>query len=339
MVPTLSDRSARALIARLAFPLAALACSRPDRTPVMDSGRSSASGASAAAQSPDPAPVAFTVIGPVAAATLDESSGLAASAVEPGVFWTMNDDTEPVLFALDTTGADLGRVRLAGARNLDWETISVGPCEGNGCLYAGDTGDNEAVRRTRLIYRTPEPRRRGGRFPASVPAAHLEYRYSDGPKDVEAMWVGADESIWLVSKRPARDSTTGRHRSALVYRIGKEAWQATGVVVAQLVDSLPIIPGSAPGRLITDASLAPDRRLLALRTYTELYLIDADPATGRPSAGAPRRVCDLTPVQERQGEGVAWLDGSGTFLLSSEGSEVPKTVSGLAKVRCEVGGG
>lgn len=334
MVLSSSERSARAPIVRLAFLLAGLACSRPDRTPPRDGGGSSTSGASVAAKPLGPAPVTFTVVGQVAASMLDESSGLAASAGEPGVFWTMNDDTEPVLFALDTTGADLGRVRVAGARNIDWETISIGPCEGSTCIYAGDTGDNEAVRRTRLIYRAPEPRRRGDRFPASVSATRLEYRYSDGPKDVEAMWVGADESIWLVSKRPARDSTTGRHRAALVYRIGKDAWQQQGVVVAQLVDSLPIIPGSAPGRLITDASLSPDRRVLALRTYTELYLLDADPATGRPSAGAPRRVCDLTPVQERQGEGVAWLDAAGDFLLSSEGAEVPKSVSGLAKVRC-----
>jgi hypothetical protein len=335
MVLTSSERLARPLSAGLALLLAALACARPDRTPARDDS-ASAAGASVAAKPLGSAPVTFTVVGQVAASTLDESSGLAASADAPGLFWTMNDDTEPVLFALDTTGADLGRVRLAGARNLDWETISIGPCEGSTCIYAGDTGDNEAVRRTRLVYRAPEPRRRGARFPASVPATRLEYRYADGPKDVEAMWVGADESIWLVSKRPARDSGTGRHRPALVYRIGKEAWQEKGVVVAQLVDSLPIIPGSAPGRLITDASLAPDRRLLALRTYTELYLLDVDAATGRPSAGTPRRVCDLTPVQERQGEGVAWLGASGDFLLSSEGSDVPKAVSGLARVRCAV---
>jgi len=334
MVLTSSNRSTRALIVRLVVLVAVLACSRPDRTPAIDSGGSSTSGASVAAKPLGSAPVTFTVVGEVAASTLDESSGLAASAGEPGIFWTMNDDTDAVLFALDTTGADLGRVRLAGARNLDWEAISVGPCAGSVCVYAGDTGDNEAVRRTRLVYRVPEPRRSGGRFPASVPATRLEYRYSDGPKDVEAMWIGADESIWLVSKRPTRDSSSGRHRPALVYRIGKEAWQEKGVVVAQLVDSLPIIPGSAPGRLITDASLAPDHRLLALRTYTELYLLDVDPATGRPSAGAPRRVCDLTPVQERQGEGIAWLDASGYFLLSSEGGEVPKALSALSKVRC-----
>jgi hypothetical protein len=333
MVLTTSERSARALTARLALLLVGVACTRPDRTPAVD-GNTSAAGASVAAKPTGSLPVTFTVVGQVAASALDESSGLAASAGEPGLFWTMNDDTEPVLFALDTTGADLGRVRLAGARNIDWETISVGPCAADSCIYAGDTGDNEAVRRTRVIYRVTEPHRRGGRFPASVRATRLEYRYSDGPKDVEAMWISADETIWLVSKRPNRDSTSGRHRSALVYRIGKEAWQEKGVVVAQLVDSLPIVPGSAPGRLITDASLAPDRRLLALRTYTELYLLDVDPATGRPSAGTPRRVCDLTPVQERQGEGVAWLDAAGYFLLSSEGGEVPKTVSGLSKVRC-----
>ncbi|HYD52773.1 MAG TPA: hypothetical protein VEA99_09110 [Gemmatimonadaceae bacterium] len=278
--------------------------------------------------------LAFTALGEVGARELDESSGLAASAREPGLYWSMNDDTDALLFALSATGEDRGRLRLTGARNVDWESIAIGPCDTVSCLYVGDTGDNDARRPTRTIYRVPEPARRDGAF-APVRAQELSYRYQDGPKDVEAMYVARDGAVWLISKRPLRDGS-GRHRPSLVYRLDPEHWTRRGgdLAVAQLVDSLRIIPGSSPTRLITDAALSPDSRVLAVRTYGELYLFDADSATGRPSAGAPRRVCDLTPVGERQGEGIAWESQDGTFLLTSEGSETPKTRSSMTRVRC-----
>jgi hypothetical protein len=310
-------------------PLALAACAGTGES----RGDSTVPGSAGAAQVDS---LEFTVIGEVAAAELDESSGIAASAREPGLFWTMNDDTDAQLFALSPTGEDRGRFRLTGARNVDWESIAVGPCGETSCLYVGDTGDNDAKRPTRTLYRVPEPPRREDGFGAAR-AAELTFTYPDGPRDVEAMYVSRDGAVWLVSKRPLRDAG-GRHRPALVYRIAPELWteRRGETPVAQLVDSLQIIPGSSPTRLITDASLSPDGRVLAVRTYSELYLLDADPASGRPSSGAPRRVCDLASVGERQGEGIAWESQDGTFLLTSEGSVTPKSRSSMARVRCPV---
>lgn len=302
-------------------------------------GAGGAASDSAGTTAAEPAPaesLQFTAIGEVTTPELDESSGLAASLREPGTYWTMNDDTDALLFALSAEGKELGRLRLPSARNVDWESIAVGPCGKGSCIYVGDTGDNDGRRPTRTIYRVPEPRRQEGGYEAAR-AEELTYTYSDGPKDVEAMYVSRDGSVWLVSKRPLRDGA-GRHRPALVYRLAPELWteRRGATAVAQLVDSLPIIPGSSPTRLITDASLSPDGRVLAVRTYGELFLFDADSASGRPSNSAPRRVCDLTPVGERQGEGIAWESQDGTFLLTSEGSETPKTRSSMARVRCAV---
>lgn len=320
---------ARALGAASALLVLALflsACRSEAGTP--DSAVATAAGPDSTPEAPE---TRFTVIGQVGVRELDESSGLVASRAEPGVFWTMNDDTDALVFALSDSGGEVGRVRLTGARNVDWESMSVGPCGEKVCLYVGDTGDNESKRPTRTLYRVPEPTRTDGRFPEAVRPQELTFRYSDGPKDVEAMYVPVDGSVWLISKRPLRDST-GRHRPALVYRISPEAWGASETAVAQLVDSLPVIPGSAPARLITDAALSPDGGTLAVRTYGELYLFQTD-TTGRPH-GAPLKVCDLSAVGERQGEGITWLSQSGVFLLSSEGSDTPRTRSSLARVEC-----
>ena len=279
-----------------------------------------------------PVETRFTVIGQVGVRELDESSGLVASRAEPGLFWTMNDDTDALVFALTDSGGEAGRVRLVGARNVDWESMSIGPCDDKTCLYVGDTGDNEGKRPTRTLYRLEEPTRTDGRFPESVRPQELTFRYADGPKDVEAMYVSRDGAVWLISKRPLRDAS-GRHRPALVYRIAPAAWSdREPATVAELVDSLPVIPGSAPARLITDASLSPDGATLAVRTYGELYLFSTDD-TGRPR-GPARRVCDLSAVGERQGEGIAWAAAAGEFLLSSEGSDTPRTRSTLARVEC-----
>jgi hypothetical protein len=321
-------RSVAQTFAGILISILLASCARPD-----GAASDSATGSSATA-SADTVVLRFTTIGQVAVAELDESSGLATGTTAPNIFWTMNDDTDPTLYALSARGDELGRLRITGAKNVDWESLAIGPCDDASCIYIGDTGDNEAKRPDRTIYRVREPKKTGDRFPASASARSVIYKYSDGPKDVEAMYVSGDGSIWLISKRPLRDST-GRHRPALVYRLPPAAWSApTGI--AELVDSLTIIPGSSPSRLITDAALSPDGRTLAIRTYGELYLFDADSATGRPSAAAPRRVCDLTPVAERQGEGIAWESIDGTFLLTSEGSETPKTRSSLARVQCPV---
>ena len=54
-----------------------------------------------------------------------ETSGLAVSRRTPGLLWTHNDSgNEAVLFAIDASGTDRGRVRLP-IRTRDWEDVSA----------------------------------------------------------------------------------------------------------------------------------------------------------------------------------------------------------------------
>lgn len=301
-------------------------------------GSAGGDGASAAAGSDTaqgPRPVTFTALGQVAPPELDESSGLVASAANPGVVWTMNDDSDTTLYALDTLGRERGRVALTGVRNVDWEALSLGPCGAQRCLYVGDIGDNDAVRASRTILRLPEPALAAGAQPSVAPES-LSFRYADGPRDVEAMYVSRDGTVWLITKRPMRDAARVQ-RPALVYAIPASAWGTGERAVAALVDSLPMRPGTAPGRLITDAALSPDGRTIAVRTYGELYLLPVDEATGRPRFDATPRICDLTPIAERQGEGITFHGGAGDLLLSSEaGGDVARGVrSSLSRAKCQ----
>src|SRR5437867_6651927 len=73
--------------------------------------------------------------GPVALGELPEASGVAVSRRSPGVLWEINDSGQPLLFALDPSGAVKGRVRVTGAAVEDWEDLEVGRCPGGSCIY------------------------------------------------------------------------------------------------------------------------------------------------------------------------------------------------------------
>ena len=279
------------------------------------------------------APVRHSVIAVKTRQALVENSGAAMSTEQPGVLFTINDSgNEPILFALDTTGADRGAWRVEGATNVDWEAISAGPCTNAPpvpdasayvarCLYIGDVGDNDATHSSLKVYQLREPRAQSADFTGAIPARALTFTYDNGKHDVEAMFVTSDGSINLVTKRPLRTATL-RLRPALVFRIGSKAWSRSESAVARLVDSLPIIPGSALQRTITDASISTDGRWLAARTYRQLYIMRVDSATHAISQQKPR-VCNIFDLNELQGEGMTWLVSSNRLLLTSEGRDEP----------------
>ncbi|HEX9895793.1 MAG TPA: hypothetical protein VGA78_17810 [Gemmatimonadales bacterium] len=269
---------------------------------------------------------------------LVEASGAIVSATQPGVVFLMNDSGhDPMLFAVDTAGNDRGAWQVDSANNIDWEAASPGPCpSGDGrlgakappdrCLYIGDVGDNAAQYPSRALYRMPEPTARGSGYTGRVRAERLRFTYQDGPHDVEAMYVAPDGTVYLITKRRLTDSA-GRPRPALVFAVSPAAWgKPDSVAQARLVDSLPVIPGSRPGRLITDAALSPDGRQVAVRTYDQVYLFAADTA-GRMQTWVRPVVCNIEPLRERQGEGIAWLSSS-QLLLVSEGGEEPLRIIG-----------
>lgn len=255
---------------------------------------------------------------------LRESSGVAVSRTHRGVLWTHNDSGDgPFIYATDTAGTDRGALRVTGAAAVDWEDIALGPCpRGTGsCLYLADTGDNTEVRSSVFVYAVPEPAPpgAGGSVAITSPAAELQLVYPGGPADVEAIYVGRDTTLYLVTK--------GRSRGVRLLKVSREAWQRGGIVAAELVQQLPIAPLPGLGRMITGAALSPDGAHVVVRTYTELYVFATQPdGTLAPNP----TVCLLGPL-EPQGEAVDYLDAT-TLVLTSEAA---RGVPGIIHiVRC-----
>jgi hypothetical protein len=263
---------------------------------------------------------------PIRTRLLPENSAAAMSRTQSGVLFTINDSgNEPVLYAIDTTGTPRGAWRIVGARNVDWESAAAGPCKPGGaptCIYIGDTGDNDGTMPERSIYRVVEPDARPNARPGEIRGTRLDFTYVDGPHDVEAIYVAPTGDIFLISKRPMTDAA-GRLRPALVYRIAAGAWSSSARAVAERVDSLEIVPGSAPLRVVTDAALSADGKHLAVRTYMQVYVFAADPATGRVDHRVAPAVCNIVSLGEQQGEGITWADDRGRLVLTSEGPGAP----------------
>lgn len=268
----------------------------------------------AAAQSPwkSTPPTRLALLGTFEDTTISEASAAVASRTQPGVIWTLNDSgNSPWVFAFDTSGQSLGTFRVAGARNFDWETLTISPCPAGSCLIIGDIGDNPETRPSVMLYRVPEPdvaRLPKGELGVTGQVDTLSIRYPDGPHDIEAIYADASGDIYFVSK--------GRTKGVLLFRLPAAAWDAGGAAVPELVDSLPITPDISVGQWVTDAALSPDGRRVAVRTYSAVFFFAVE-AGGRltPDQG---RECSFGLV-EPQGEGITWLDGR-RLLLTSESS-------------------
>jgi hypothetical protein len=276
-------------------------------------------GCHAASVSDAPAVSAARRAGDLEDDALTEASGATVGAT--GVIWSLNDSgNEPLLFALDSTGAARGRVRVEGTKNSDWEAVSAGPCPQGACLYIGDVGDNGAQRVFVTIYRVREP---AATDTTTEGAAALRVAFADGPRDVEAMWVAPDTAVWLVTKRPM-SRPDGSARPSQLYRVPASAWGSERPVRVVVTDSIPHTPAKGVSdSWVTDAALSPPdasgRRRIAIRTYADVMIFDATPAFG---TGALVARCSLVPLYEEQGESLTWLP-SGRLLLLSEGRRAP----------------
>lgn len=280
---------------------------------------------SAAGQGPARLQVVDTAV--FRAPRLVESSGVAPSTRRRGVLWTHNDSgDEPRLYATDSAGDDLGSVRVAGARNVDWEDLGAGPCGPTTarCLYVADIGDNARSRDHVVIYRLAEP------DPPTTPADTLRevpietatsLRYPDHPHDAEAIAVDASARLFIITKE-----IFGRPR---VFRVPpRSAPQRPGQLdTLRLVGLLDVAPNLARLRVVTGAAVSPDGAVLAVRTYSSLHFFrllgDSLPAPLTPPEGL------TIPFVEPQGEGVAFLSSDMLVLTSERGQSDHATIARL----------
>lgn len=247
-----------------------------------------------------------------------ETSGLARSTRDPGIFWTHNDaGNGPHIFAIGEDGRLIQRVRVTGAEPSDWEDLEAAPCgDGGACLYVGDIGDNDAERERITIYRVREPDPADG----SASADPLHARFPDGPRDAEALFADGSGDLYVITK--------GRAEEVALYRYPGPQRPGETVTLERIRTLFPP-PGDNADR-VTAATSTPDGLWVGVRTYRTLYLYRTRALV---SAGAIDPITvDLSGLAEPQGEAIAIADDGTVWVSSEAGDRGPR----WSRLRCEL---
>jgi len=239
------------------------------------------------------------VAGKIDSKDITESSGIAASKCQPGVFWTHNDSGDDAfIFAINEKGDNLGTWRVQNAENIDWEDIGG----------------------FRDVYRVSEPivsdKTAGTNFKAALdtePADQLKFSYSDHNSNAEALMVHpVTGDIYILTKR--FDGPSG------IYKI-KPSFGSNEVTIAEKLGELTV--PNVPNGYLTGGDISPDGKHVAVCDYTAAYELSL-PA----NSSAFDDIWKQTPVtidrgELEQGEAVGYTADGNSLILTSENKHSP----------------
>lgn len=256
-------------------------------------------------------------------ASVNESSGLAASRSNPGIYWTHNDSGDgPLVYAFDATGESRGVFRVAGAQARDWEDMALGPGPqaGQSYLYLGDIGDNEKSRAEIVVYRVAEPKlaatdktssKTNPRTTARADAIRL--RYPDGKFDAETLLVHPTTgNLYIITKVMLKNATVYEAAAPLV---------AGKVISMKRIGEIKV--PSLMGGVLTGGSISPDGRRIALCDYLQGYEAVLPPSSRNFNDIWKQTVTGFSLGQREQGEAITYRADGKALLATSEGTRPP----------------
>lgn len=229
-------------------------------------------------------------------------SGLAFSKAHPKLLYTHTDSGgEAAVYLLDSEGKELGKIRLEGVENRDWEDIAVGPGPGGkSYVYVAEIGDNVAVHRSVQIFRFPEPDRIADGW--TVKPEILTFSYPDGAMDAESLMVDPiSGDLFVVSKR---------YKQNTVFRLKSADFGKNGVVAEELL-KLPFTSAVA-------ADISADGSQILVKNYFKVYhwTRKSGESVAQALARPPR---ELPYVPEPQGEAIGFgPDGKAYYTVSEK---------------------
>lgn len=257
--------------------------------------------------------------GRISPALVTECSGLVHSLRYSGVFWAHGDGGSGAFIVPVTANGKLARgwtgaVRIEGCKNNDWEDIAL---DGRGNLIIADLGNNRGRRKQLMFHFLNEPKPGAVSVrPTRTLRAHYADQKGDSPDyDCEAVF-SAGGRIYNLTKH--RSDTRTR-----LYRLEGESTTRSNPL--RLVGSFDI------GGMVTSADASPDGKLVAVLTYTALWVFSYDRASG--SIFTQSESIRRTPIFAWQAEAVAW-EGNDALVMANESGQLFRiALSSLQEVR------
>ena len=254
---------------------------------------------------------------------ITESSGLAASRLNPNIYWTHNDSGDgPFVYAFDATGESRAVFRVAGAQARDWEDMAIGPGPkpGESYLYIGDIGDNPKTQQQIVVYRVSEPKLTAADKASSkrnpkttAPAEAIRLRYPDGKNDAETLLVHPTTgNLYVITK-------VG-FRNASVYE-AKAPLKTDQVITMNRLGEIKI--PSLLGGIFTGGSISPDGRRVVLCDYLQGYEFVLSAASKNFNDIWKQNASVFNLGQRDQGESITYRADGKAILATTEGKQPP----------------
>jgi hypothetical protein len=248
---------------------------------------------------------------------LTESSGVAASRTNPGVFWTHNDSgDEARLYAFNDKGASLGAFDLEGGHR-DWEDMCTFVRDGKGYLVVADTGDNAKARGVYVLYIYEEPKMSaaGGDKPGTPKLVEtVVFTYGDG-RSHDGESIGADPDgrvLYMVTRN--RNGTECKAFKIERYE-DAEKRKLKKKVVAEEMAVLQY-------RNVSAMDVSPDGLRMLVQTYGDAYEFTRKPdETWKAALG--RAPAEISLPRRYKGEGATYVPDGKSFYLTTEGRNCP----------------
>lgn len=242
---------------------------------------------------------------------VNESSGVAASGLRDGVFWTHNDSGDRArIYAFDATGRDLGSFLLTGVEAVDWEDMAAFRKDGKSYLLLADVGDNNARRESYSLHIVEEPAVKDAHLADAPlrPLMRIDFRYEDGKHNCESVAVDVTEGkIFLLTKEfPV---------TTKVYELALPPTQPREPMTARALCRVSAI-------FATSMDISPDGRQAAVLMYRGLLLYEKKPKQNWAEAFAQRGRSVSIP-RLPQAEAVCFSRDGSSLYLTSEKAPTP----------------
>ena len=264
---------------------------------------------------PDREPLILRASGWIDRRAVPECSALVASRRHPRTLWALSDSggqarlvpIRPIgLVVTGTAGPGYLGSEVVGAQNLDWEALTE---DGAGNLIIGDVGNNLSRRRELSLYLVPEP------IPGAAttaPARKVSFSWPDQREfpdpdlrhDCEAIFHYRGKVHLLTKHR--KDTQSSLWRVEIPTSGDRAFLTQLGLLEAR--------------GMVTDASISPDGRWLAVLTYRLLWVFDLKGQPENPLMGTAHARLIQPPAGQWQLEGCAWTDEKTLILGSEEGA-------------------
>lgn len=258
---------------------------------------------------------------------IDESSGLAASRSQPGIFFTHNDSGDkPKLYAFNLKGHLAGIFDITVAKSKDWESMSSLRIDGKPHLLIADVGDNDHKRNNVELYLIEEPK-----VPEKLLMGTIRVRkvwqtyftYEDGKHNCEAVAVDNERGeVLLISKvygfncavYTLPTSILNSPESAKLENKNRKDSQKH-VHIAKRIANIQ-------ATVVTAADISEDGRKLIIGTYVGGYLYTRNKDESWADALKRPPVTFPLPLR-KQGETIAWDVPAKAIYLTSEKKPTP----------------